>query len=723
MRFTIRGTVQGVGFRPTVYRVAKELGRKGTVCNEGACVTVELDDGTGFIDALKASLPPLARIESVSEENVPFPPDINDFTIIPSPEGGHGVGIPADTAICPKCLAEIRSPGRRKGYAFTTCTECGARFTLMETAPYDRQRTSMDDFPRCPECGREYSDPSDRRFHHQTVCCPVCGPHYYLLDGDGKEIECDDPISRFAEMLQSGSIGIAKSWGGMHICSTLRNTPRLREWYRRPNKPFAIMVRDEDAVHRYSDPTEAELREMTSPRRPIVLVDKKDTVPEAISPGLDTVGMFLPYTGMQYLLFDALEDDALIMTSANIPGEPMILNDRDVLELGADCYLLHNQRIANRADDSVVKLYHDNTYFIRKSRGHIPSYLEIGLKGDAVGVGPQENLTATVGIGGRLYSTQHIGNGESYGVTEYLASATDSLVSMTGCEPDIVAMDLHPGYSNRRYANALAERFSADTVEVQHHWAHCASLMVDAGIDEMAALSVDGTGHGDDGMAWGGEVMFADLDGYERRAHLEYIPLIGGSKALQDIRRLRFAIDRMNGRESDFVTDQESMVFSKMMRNSIGTSSLGRILDALSYSLGVCGKRSYDGEPAMRLEPLLRRGRHIDGFDTETAGGIIRTAHLFDLIDTDRDRPEDIAYSIVESIIGEMVDSACDAANDHGVRRIGLTGGVSYSLPITGIFESKVREAGFEPVIHNRVPNGDGGVSVGQAAIALKRIQ
>ena len=720
MRFVIRGVVQGVGFRPAVYRTAKAMGLRGTVRNDGASVVIETDGDASFIDSLRKGLPALARIESVAAEDYDLPDSVKDFSIITSGNGEHGVGIPTDTAICPRCLAEMRGTGRRGGYAFTTCTECGARFTLMESNPYDRERTSMKAFPMCPECGSEYADPSDRRFHHQTVCCPKCGPSYRLIDGKGDTIP-GDPIRTFARMIDEGKFGVAKSWGGMHICANLDRIDELREWYGRKQKPFAVMVRDIDTVLKYSEPTDAEMKEMTSPLRPIVLVRKKDTMPENISPGIDTVGMFLPYTGMQYLLFDAMEHDAAIMTSANVPGEPMILNDEDIMELGADMYLLHNQEIVNRADDSVVKLFGDNRYFLRKSRGHIPSYIRIGMSGDAVGIGPQENLTASVAKDGRIHTTQHIGNGESFGVVDYLETATDSLIGMLGCKPEIIAMDLHPGYTNRRYGKALAERFGAETVEVQHHWAHCASLMAESGIDEMAALSIDGTGHGTDGNAWGGEVMYADYTEFDRLAHLQYIPLIGGDRALYDIRRLRFAIDTINGSDTDYVDDRTADIFTKLSRNSIMTSSFGRFLDALAYSLGVCSERTYDGEPAMKMESLLARGKRIDGFETEISNGQIMTAHLFR--DLGRYRREDAAYSAVGCVIEKMVETAADSASKHGIRRIGLTGGVSYSLPISQIFVEHVRELGFEPVLHDRVPNGDGGISVGQAAIALRKIQ
>lgn len=723
MRIVIRGVVQGVGFRPAVYRTAASLGLRGTVCNHGSHVTVDVDDGDAFLDSFMKNLPPLARVDSVEKEDYDVPADVKEFSIVGSASGNReGLSIPTDTAICARCIDDMRS-GRRTGYPFTTCTDCGPRFTLLRSLPYDRERTAMSEFPRCPVCGKEYSEPSDRRFHHQTVCCPDCGPQYRLVDSGGNPV-AGDPITTFARFLEEGKLGIAKSWGGMHICCTLEQTGRLREWYRRGEKPFAIMVRDMDAVRRYAEPTPEEEERLLSPHRPIVLVKKVPSdLTDAVSPGLDNIGIFLPYTGMQILLFDALNADALIMTSANVPGEPMVLDDDRILDLGADVYLLHNQEIVNRADDSVLRVCGSDTFFIRKSRGSLPSYYSVPWRGDAVAVGPQENITGAVASGGRIYPTQHIGNGEHIGVPEYLEEAVRFQMSLLGCRPGIVAEDMHPAYLNRRFAHALAEECGAEIIDVQHHHAHVASLMVDRGnLEHMTALSVDGTGHGDDRAAWGGEVMSCDYSDYERLAHLEYIPLLGGQKALYDIRRLRFAVDTMNGIESETgFNDMETSVLTKMMNTAPRTSSFGRVLDCISYSLGVCSRRTYDGEPAMKLEPLLARGKLVDGFSTCTENGEIRTAHLFERLDECTSKA-DAAYSMVYGILSEMVASACSKADSDGEGYIGITGGVSYNVPIVNMARGIASKHGKELLVHTCVPNGDAGISTGQIAIALRHL-
>ena len=644
---------------------------------------------------------------------------VKGFRIDDSQQMGEGASIPADSAICDDCLKEMLSQGRRYRYPFTTCTNCGPRFTLLKGMPYDRPLTSMDAFPLCPDCLGEFKDPKDRRFHHQTICCPKCGPRYRLEDGKGI-LDVKNPIQTLAKELDKGRIAVVKGWGGMHICCTLDRLGKMREWYGRKEKPFAIMARDLESLRKYGEPTEFEERLLESPNRPIVLIRKKESdLTELASPGLDNIGMFLPYTGMHHLLFSYLENDALVMTSANVPGEPMIVDDARVKELGADLYLLHDQPILNRADDTVVRTIGSNTQYIRRSRGSVPFHLPIDSKGCAIGLGPQENLTASVAFDGNIWPTQYIGNGEKIGVPEYLEEAVRAQLGFLNCRPSMFAIDLHPGYSNRPLAKLLSQEYGAELMEVQHHWAHAASLMVDNHADACVALTLDGTGHGDDGTAWGGEVLQADFDSYKRVAHLETIPLLGSERALYDLRRLRFAIDEMNGEENHDFTDSESFVLKKLMSNSVRTSSFGRILDALSYSLNVCKQRTYDGEPAMKLEPLLARGKLVEGFETETVNGTVMTAHLFH---GTNEKKEDVAYSVVYNIMKELVQSASETADSAGIKYLGLTGGVSYNSTITKMFMDLVSGTDHPFIIHNDVPNGDGGVSIGQAAIAAKRV-
>jgi len=718
MRILIRGTVQGVGFRPTVYRSARKVGASGSVWNNGSDVVIDTDRGEELIESLLSDLPPLARIDGIERIQCAYTGP-EGFRIIGSCQNGEGASIPADSSICDDCIREMMGQGRRGGYPFTTCTNCGPRFTLLRGMPYDRPLTAMDGFPLCPDCSKEFSDPNDRRFHHQTICCPICGPRYRLEDADGP-VETEDPISRLARELDDGRIAVVKGWGGMHICCNLDRLADMRDWYGRKEKPFAIMARDMAAIGRYGSPTAFESELLQSPDRPIVLIEKRPSeLTELASPGLDNIGMFLPYTGMHHLLFSKLDHDALVMTSANIPGEPMIVDDRKIKELGADYYLLHDQPILNRADDTVVRALDDRTQYIRRSRGSVPFHIPAPGKGCAVGLGAQENLTASVAFNGNIWPTQYIGNGEKIGVPEYLEEAVRTQLGFLNCAPSIIAMDLHPGYSNRPLAKSLSQEYDAEVLEIQHHWAHAASLMADNRTDSCVALTIDGTGHGDDSTAWGGEVLGCDLGGYRRVAHLQNIPLLGSERALYDIRRLKFAIDEMNGTENHDFTDQEAAVLRKLMPKSVVTSSFGRVLDAISYSLGVCSVRTYDGEPAMKLEPLLARGRLVEGYETETVNGVISTAHLFH---PSGDRKEDVAYSMVHGILSEMVQAASEAADSMGIRDIGLTGGVSYNRTISRMFMDLASATDHPFILHRDVPNGDGGISVGQAAIAVNRL-
>lgn len=720
MRIIYRGTVQGVGFRPAVYRTASSLGLRGTVRNSGSDVVVEVSDGDAFIRAFGAKIPTLAHIESVETSDLDIDESVEDFTILESSSSSDGFSIPADTAMCSRCLKDLKGSGRRSGYAFTSCTDCGPRFTLLDGLPYDRDRTVMKDFPPCASCMDELTDSKDRRFHHQTICCPVCGPRYYVMDKNWNTVK-GDPVRIFAAELNKGSIGVVKSWGGMHICCNLNHINELREWYGRKYKPFAIMVKDIETLKKYCLPTDEEKKLLQSPQRPIVLVRKKDhDAMESAAPGLNTVGVFLPYTGMHHMLFENLDCDALVMTSANTPGEPMIVKDREVLDLRADIYLLHNQPILNRADDSVVRLIEGNKSFLRKSRGNVPSYIDIKFKGSAVAVGAQENLSGAVAKNGKIYPTQYIGNGENIGVCEYLEEAIRFNMSLISCEPQVVAMDRHPGYVNRRFAKRLAEECGAEVIEVQHHWAHAASLMAERNLDEMVVLALDGTGHGDDGMAWGGEVLYSNFGEYRRLAHLEYIPLLGSERALYDLRRLRFAADIINGSENSDFSKGDAAILRKLAGKSVMTSSMGRFLDTIAYSLGLCSQRTYDGEPAMRLESLLAEGKLIEGFEVRSVGDTIMAAELFTRIDNRK--PADIAYSMVHGTISEMVNHAAMYAEANGIRKIGITGGVSYDEPICRMFKAEAIAHGLEPVFHDCVPNGDGGISAGQAAIALKMI-
>jgi len=727
MKIIFKGVVQGVGFRPTVYRTAKKLGLKGYVLNKGSEVEVVIDKNKDdFIKQLKKNLPSVAKITEISifKDDRTF----DDFKILHSKKGEKQSIIPVDIGICDDCLKELfDKKNRRFVFPFTNCTVCGARFSVIKDVPYDRERTSMDEFKLCKSCKKEYEEPLNRRYHAQTISCPVCGPVYRLYDKQKKDLGAKDTILSFAEKIDSGKIGIIKSWGGMHLCCKINEIKNFRKWYNRPQKAFAVMVKDIKTAEKYGEITEDEKEFLLSKNKPIVLVKKKKA--EEISPGLNTIGLYLPYTGLHHLLFSYLKSDALIMTSANLPGEPMIITNNDAFSLNADVYLLHNRSIPNRIDDSVVRLWKGNHFFIRKSRGYVPEPISVSYDKCVLSVGAGENITGAISNDKFIYSTQYIGDSKYYAVLEFLDKSLRHLMKLTmeKQELDAVVQDIHPGYDSRKVAKRFSDEFSAPIFDVQHHWAHAASLLADRNIDECIVLALDGLGYGSDGNFWGGEVLFSNFQEFKRVGHLENIALLGGDKATIDPRRLVFAIFKNFGIEK-FFTDDEAAILSKMMNRSPQSSSLGRVLDALSCYLDICTKRTYDGEPAMKLEKYLELGKNKYSFNTQIKNGVIGTIDLFRQLDekvnkniTEKEKA-DFAYSFVKTIVDKLTECAIENAENQGIKNIGITGGVSYNIPIIEIVEKKVKHAGLSFIVHNHVPNGDGGIAIGQNVIVGNKI-
>ncbi|UCE36691.1 MAG: carbamoyltransferase HypF [Thermoplasmata archaeon] len=737
MRIVFYGLVQGVGFRPAVYRVAKSLGLKGYIRNNGSNVEVVVDKNhEKLIEHLKSELPPLAEITRMEFDDGFRGLEYQDFSIVFSEDGERSSVIPTDTAICDDCLSELfDETDRRYLYPFINCTNCGARFSAIESVPYDRINTSMNPFKLCEKCQGEYDIPSDRRFYAQTISCKDDGPHFTLYGKDEKVIKTDNAIEHFAEQIDSGAIGVLKSWGGMHLICNLEVLSRFREWYSRPEKPFAVMARNINAARELAEISSFDKELLLSLQRPIVIVQKRedrrdDYLLDLVSPKLDNIGIYLPYSSIQHLLFLYLKKDAIIMTSANPPGEPIVIDNEGVFKLGVDVYMLHNRNIINRIDDSVLIPFEGRTFFIRKSRGFVPKELNPHHDKKVVAVGPEENLTTSVAFGGKMYTSQYIGDVRKYNVYDFQRSATYHLMNLFGItEVDAIGADLHPLYTSRHFASELGEKYEAEVIEVQHHWAHAVSLMVDNDIsDEIVCLTLDGAGYGSDGNIWGGEVLLSSFTDFTRIARLEYLPLIGGDKAVSDPRRLVFAISEKLGIETDYFDDETASVFRKALKNSPISCSLGRFLDAISCYLGVCCEKTYDGEPAIKLERYLNRGKRKFDFkggvkDSEVQ--VVETLPLFEQLFeyckngdlTDQDK-YNLAYSMVAAVLESMVEIAVDRAKELNIPIIGITGGVAYNLPIVRIINYGVKKGDLTLVTHNNVPCGDGGISVGQNAIA-----
>ena len=722
MKLIFKGVVQGVGFRPTIYRVAKELGLKGYVLNKGSEVEVIVDkDYDKFIELVKKNLPSIAKITSIIKEKDGR--SFDDFQILHSEKGKRESLIPVDIGICKDCLRELfDEKDKRYKFPFTNCTVCGARYSIVKDVPYDRERTAMEDFKLCESCEKEYKSPLNRRYHAQTISCPTCGPTYKLYDKDRRDLGEKHAIKRFAYQIDAGKFGVIKSWGGMHLCCNTSEISRFRQWYGRPQKPFALMIKNIETAKKYADITEDEKKILLSKSRPIVLVNK--TSLEEISPGLNTIGLFLPYTCVHHLLFSYLKSDALVMTSSNVPGEAMITTDEEAFSIDADIYLLHNRRIPNRVDDSVLRMWNSNTLFIRKSRGYVPEPISVNYNKKILSVGAGENITGAFSHDKNVYTTQYIGNSKYYSTLQFLEESLRHLMNLTTKkkELDAVVQDLHPGYDSRNVAKIFSDEFSAPLFEVQHHWAHAASLLVDNELDESVVLTLDGLGYGNDGNFWGGEVLDSNFDDFNRIGHLENIPLLGGDQASRDPRRLVFAIFKKFNEEK-FFKDDEAMVLSKLMDKAPLSSSLGRVLDALSCYLNICTKRTYDGEPAIKLEKYLATGKPIYKFECEIKNGTIRTIDIFRQLDEMIDKPltekdkANYVFSFVNKIIEKLTDIAIEHAENKGINSIGLTGGVSYNIPISNMVEKNIRKTDLKLIIHKNIPNGDGGISTGQNAI------
>ncbi len=722
MKLIFKGIVQAVGFRPTVYRIAKDMGLKGYILNKGSEVEVVIDKNKEeFIKQVKKQLPTIARITEIIEK-----PDnrfFKDFKILHSKSGEKQSQIPADVGICNDCLKELfNEQNKRFFFPFTNCTVCGARYSLIRDVPYDREQTSMDKFPLCESCVKEYTNPLDRRYHAQTISCPKCGPVYHLYDKNKKNLGSKDAIKRFAKEIDNGKNGVIKSWGGMHLCCNLEEIPRFREWYGRPQKAFALMVKDLQTAQKFGEIKEKEKQLLLLKNRPIVLVKKKQA--ENVSPGLDTIGLFLPYTGVHYLLFEFLKTDAIVMTSSNIPGEAMITTDEEAFSINADFYLLHNRKIPNRVDDSVIRVWKDNTFFIRKSRGYVPDPIPVNYNKHVLSVGAGENITGAFSSDNHVFATQYIGNSKYYSTVVFLEQALRHLMNLTMKKPgiDAVVQDLHPGYDSRKVAKKFADEFNVSLFDVQHHWAHAVSLLVENNVDESVVLALDGLGYGSDSTFWGGEVLYSNFTEFKRIGHLETIPLLGGDAATYDPRRLVYAIFKKINKEI-FFKEKEAIILSKLMDKSPVSSSFGRILDAISCYLNICCTRTYDGEPAMKLEKYLAIGKPVYDFDIETKNNIVGTIDVFRQLDEKIKNPvtekkkADYSFSMVKTIVDSLTDIAIKYAEDNKIKSIGLSGGVTYNVPITEMVEEKVKKEGLDLLVHNRLPNGDGCISIGQNVI------
>jgi hydrogenase maturation protein HypF len=745
----VSGIVQGVGFRPFIYRTAVKNGLVGYVRNRGDAV-VEIvvegkkDNVAQFLEDLKEEKPPLAQIYNITTDYKAEEEGFSEFRIVESSGEAKlsGSVIPPDVSICDECLKEMRDPeNRRFNYFFITCTDCGPRYTITRELPYDRPNTTMQEFQMCDYCSREYRDPSNRRFHAQTVACPKCGPKAYLTANSGEQAECEDPIREAGRLLEEGYVVAIKGNGGFHVAAaTTKADPlaRLRKVKHRKQKPFAIMAPDLETVQSFAEvnPWEAEL--LTSYRKPIVLLKKRGNyhLSELVSPELHTIGVMLPYTGLHAMLFVDVKEPAFVMTSANPPSEPIVTrNDEAIKKLGStvDYFLLHNRTIAQRCDDSVVRFHKQDPCLIRRSRGYAPEPILMKRVSDrcVLAVGGELNVTACILTGNRAFISQHIGDVENLETLRFMKNSIEHLTKLTNCTVEAVACDLHPKFTTTKLAQELGSRLDCPVVQVQHHHAHTAALMAEWNVNEIVGVACDGFGYGSDGTAWGGEVLYCNREGFRRVAHLEGQPMVGGDLATYYPLRMAAGILHRKMDVTEWLLSlstkfphgksEAEVILKQLEKGSVPeTTSCGRALDAVSALLGICYERTYEGEPAMKLESAALEGKDLLNLAPRFKGKVLDTTFLVHEVFTKKDSfsAADLACSAQSYIARGLAELAVNEAERLNVKHVGFSGGVAYNEHITATIRKAVEREGYNFLVHHKIPAGDGGTSLGQAIVA-----
>ncbi len=742
----VNGLVQGVGFRPFVYRLAKGYRLTGWVRNTSRGVEIEAEGDLtsleNFLQALTAQAPPLARVEAV--EAVDMEPLADAAFAIYESENMSGAEavIPPDVGLCRDCAGEILDPkDRRYGYPFTNCTNCGPRFTLIRQVPYDRDQTTMRDFSMCPACAREYLDPGDRRFHAEPTACPACGPHLWL-EVAGRRIETG-ALEAAGRLLWQGKILALKGLGGFHLACDARNDTAVEMLRRRKGrvaKPFAVMVRDLKEAVRLCQIDRAIEELLLSSQNPAVLAPKRPNceVSKAVAPGNNYLGLILPYTPLHLLLFEHAPA-ALVMTSGNLSEEPLVFTNegaRGRLAGLADAFLLHNRDIQVPCDDSVVRPLPSGTVMpIRRARGFVPQTIPLPLEASVIlGVGAEQKNTFCLAWDRTALLSQHIGDLDTVETFDYYRLAIEHLQTLSRKAPDIIAHDLHPQYLSTRYAQGLTDK---RLVGVQHHHAHLAACLAENGRDEPClGLALDGTGFGPDGTIWGGEIMVADLAGFDRVGRFSQVRLPGGDSAVR--RPVKMALSYLYaafGRECDKMTqslglelpDLERRVLARQLDTGLNaplTSSAGRLFDAVAAAIGICRERTFEGQPAIELEMAAdpeETGCYAVPLLEEQGTLVLDSITLFRR--AVEDRLAGVAGAIIaarfhHSLIAALA-AVCEILRKRtGLNLVALSGGVFQNAIMAVGLKARLESLDFEVLTHTLAPPNDGGIALGQVAIA-----
>ena len=768
---TVQGVVQGVGFRPFVYRRATEHDLSGAVRNTGdAGVEIELEGDVGSVEAFLADLrerpPPLSRVESLEIDRTEVDEDSDreaddEFHILQSTDDDGGSGtIPPDTGICDRCLEDVRDPeSRYHRYWATSCVDCGPRYTVIRELPYDRPRTSMDAFPLCDACRTEYENPADRRYHAQTIACPDCGPTLSLLEPEESTGDTDssrqcatgtNAIEATARRLASGEIVAIRGVGGTHLACDATDpavVERLREQTNRPGKPFAVMSTSVDRVRSFARVSETEREQLADVRRPIVVLERTDDGwLDAVAPGLHTVGVMLPYAGLHHLLFGGPDgeqdgsaaplDGPLVMTSGNMPGNPMCTTTGEIFEQLSgviDAALVHDREIVARCDDSVVRVVDGDRRFLRRSRGWVPHPLPRRSDGPSVlALGAEFDGTVALARDDEVFPSQHLGDVDDPATERFLRETVDHLAELLGVDPGVVACDAHPNFLTSELAQEYA---TEEPIRVQHHHAHAASLLSEHDRDRAIVIVADGTGYGPDGTIWGGEVLDATRDSYERIGGLGTFRLPGGEAAIERPARIlasllsdpdridELLIERAALSPADASTVRQSLEAGV---NAPKTTSAGRFLDAIAALVGVGTERRYQGEPAIRLEAAAARGEPVDisvPFRKRDGNRVIDVHQLTERLDelSRTESAADVAATAQDALARGLAEIAVEEARKRGVDAVGFTGGVAYNEAMSRRIRGTVESAGVTFLGHEQVPPGDAGIAYGQAIVATER--
>lgn len=755
-RVTVRGTVQGVGFRPYVHRLATDLALRGFVSNTASGVLIEVEgppeDVADFCDRLAGEPPPLATVTAVGFEDLPVAGADDTFSIRPTDHSDGRTLLPPDTATCADCLRELSDPAdRRHRHPFITCTHCGPRFTIATGMPYDRAVTTMTGFPMCADCAREYGDPGDRRFHAQPVACPGCGPRLRLRPAPGSGVRPArdaDALATARALLAAGRIVAVKGLGGYHLAcdaTDARAVDALRSRKERGGKPFAVMCADLDTVRRIAALSTPEEAALTSPRRPIVLLRRREDgtgLAPGVCPGSPHLGVMLPYTPVHTLLFGLAGDPpgprVLVMTSGNRSGEPIVTDDDEALTRLAglaDAWLAHDRPIASPCDDSLLRVRPDGTeQVLRRSRGYVPRPLRLPVPvRPALAVGGDLKHALCLGEGDQAWFGPHIGDMGDLTTLQAAGRAEAHLRSLTGVSPELAAADRHPGYHSARWAARLTGN---PPVLVQHHHAHIASAMAEHGLDgtsPVIGVAFDGTGYGDDGTVWGGEILLADYTGHLRLAHLAPAPLPGGDAGVANPCRLALARLWAAGLPWDpdlpcvtaCAPEELGILEAQLTRGvaCVATSSMGRLFDAVSSLVGVCHRAGYEAQAALELEAAATAawGTDTSAYGFRLTAGTYDPAPVLRALVTDlrRGTPAPVLAARFHRAVARAVVEICRRARkDTALAVVALSGGVFANALLEEECARLLSEDGFAVLRHGEVPPNDGGLALGQLVVA-----